>query len=201
MFGQDIIAARQQELGLQLKPCYVLGCGGVGAWVALELALAGIPELVVSDPDKLEPHNLNRLPYGHALVGWNKAHAIKDFVFALRPDLPITAIEEAITPAILDMTWNNHHIIDCTDDFDSQRANYLWAREHGAPYLRCGVNTNHLTIAKDVIAYRLPGTAEQECGVTIPSWVAPCVLAASYAVAHVLLFPDLTVSMELGGEK
>ena len=43
---------RQQSLNLQIpESVSVIGVGGVGSWVALNLALVGVKKLILYDPD------------------------------------------------------------------------------------------------------------------------------------------------------
>ena len=55
---------RQQKLDLNVKQSVtIVGCGGIGAWVAIFAAMSGIEDIILFDPDILESHNLNRLPF------------------------------------------------------------------------------------------------------------------------------------------
>lgn len=59
----------------------IVGCGGVGSWLAHLLArllpkLDPIPTLILQDGDRLEEGNLDRQLFGRDLVGKNKAEAL-----------------------------------------------------------------------------------------------------------------------------
>lgn len=191
---------RQQELNLRTDiSVFIIGCGGIGAWVALELVLAGVSNIKLADPDLLELHNLNRLPYPIDSVGTPKVIALSKLLHSVRSidELEVTTIQEAITPNLLNVIHNNEVIIDCTDNIDTQKAIYKWAKDNGVEYHRAGVNTNHITITSTVTPWSVKKAEPDVCGVTIPAWVAPCVLAASLVVAKVLKYPTMEKSFDL----
>lgn len=60
-----------------MKKYYIIGCGGVGSWLAPSLCLLKSPEeVILVDGDKLEPKNLNRQLFTSQDVGVNKAEAL-----------------------------------------------------------------------------------------------------------------------------
>jgi hypothetical protein len=58
----------------------VLGCGSVGAPVAVQLAAAGVGGLILIDPDTLRWANVGRHPVGARGVGRNKAEALAESI-------------------------------------------------------------------------------------------------------------------------
>ncbi len=78
---------RQETMNVRIPSrAYVLGTGGIGTWIATELALVGVPILHLFDEDKLEVHNLNRLLYGREAIGIPKTKACKRTIMSVRPD-------------------------------------------------------------------------------------------------------------------
>ena len=78
---------RQEELKLnQDQTVTVVGCGGIGYWVAKILAMSGIGKIVLYDPDTLEEHNLNRLDIPYSYLGKNKADVTKVAILGIRED-------------------------------------------------------------------------------------------------------------------
>ncbi|MFZ5682441.1 MAG: ThiF family adenylyltransferase [Pseudomonadota bacterium] len=68
----------------------LVGCGSVGAPIALALAQAGVGRLVLVDYDTLSWPNVGRHPLGAAAVGRNKAEALAE---RLQADFPHLTIE------------------------------------------------------------------------------------------------------------
>jgi molybdopterin/thiamine biosynthesis adenylyltransferase len=58
----------------------VLGCGSVGASVALALIQAGVSNMTLIDPDTLKWSNTTRHPLGASFVGRNKAEALTEHI-------------------------------------------------------------------------------------------------------------------------
>ena len=57
----DVAAAA--GAGAARRASLVLGAGGIGSWLALSLAMMGVAELIVVDPDVVEDRNRTRQPY------------------------------------------------------------------------------------------------------------------------------------------
>lgn len=58
---------------------HIVGCGGVGSWLAPSLCLLTSPkQIVLHDGDVLEPKNLNRQLFTLHDIGRNKAEALAD---------------------------------------------------------------------------------------------------------------------------
>lgn len=54
----------------------VLGAGGLGSPLAMQLVMAGCERIVLADKDVIELSNLNRQLYTQADVGKNKAEVL-----------------------------------------------------------------------------------------------------------------------------
>lgn len=81
----DELYDRQTSLNLNPpESAIVVGCGGVGAWVALDLALSGVSNITLIDPDKVEKTNLNRTPFKIKHIGEYKVNGLADLIFEKR---------------------------------------------------------------------------------------------------------------------
>jgi molybdopterin/thiamine biosynthesis adenylyltransferase len=93
--GPGDLSARIPELqGLRGKTVAIVGAGGIGAPLALELAKAQVGRLRILDHDVVEPGTAVRFPFGLASAGRSKVDVISDWVGA---NLPYTEVEG--------MTW------------------------------------------------------------------------------------------------
>lgn len=107
---------------------YIVGCGGVGFWLATILAMQGQENFVLIDGQAIERTNLNRLPVPPSWVGINKAIALRRVIRTMRPVTAIRTITEHITEDTFDVllgsgsyltSHNKRHsktVWDCTDD-------------------------------------------------------------------------------------
>lgn len=113
---------RQRRLGLILPDSVaIIGVGGVGAWVALDLALTGVPELMLIDDDIVEKHNLNRTPFRIQDISTNKVTSMAEIIFEHREEtkvLPIAKKIEDLNEYEI-KTYNNYQfVVDCRDNTD-----------------------------------------------------------------------------------
>lgn len=76
---------RQEQLAV--KRVVVLGCGSLGAPIALNLAAAGVGSFVLVDPQALTGPNTSRHELGSAWVGQNKAAGLREVLLRKYPHL------------------------------------------------------------------------------------------------------------------
>lgn len=91
----------------------VVGAGGLGSQIANALALLGVGQLLLIDPDRLELSNLNRVvgaSYAQAARGWRKVRALAQRLNRARPPEGRT-----ITPLPLDARAREAlaHLLSC----------------------------------------------------------------------------------------
>jgi len=129
------IVSRQTEISLyRYKVGIVLGVGGIGSWVALDLALSGkVDYLFLIDPDVIESSNLNRTPFRLFDIDQYKVDALKDLILERRPiEIKVyqkktsKELAKQILENISKITYhyyenavtlsNDAFIIDCRDD-------------------------------------------------------------------------------------
>ncbi|MDZ4768450.1 MAG: ThiF family adenylyltransferase [Chloroflexota bacterium] len=67
----------------------VVGLGSGGSFAALSLAMSGVRQFVLIDPDVLEPTNIPRHAADRRYLGWNKAEAVADLIRQRSPDAAI----------------------------------------------------------------------------------------------------------------
>jgi hypothetical protein len=182
------VYSRQEKLDLSVpKRVAVAGCGGVGSWVALLLAMSGVQELNLLDPDTLEESNLNRLPLSRSELGQHKVEAIRNLILRLRPEAVVHAYVTPATPALVE-ALNVEVLVDTTDDLRAQKN---LSRTKGVRYVRAGYDgCSHFTVTS-----RMDGVwdlAQESTRYRVfPSWVAPAVITAVLATLKVVLDPTL----------
>lgn len=130
---------------------YIIGCGGVGFWLGILLAMQGQENFVLIDGQQIEKTNLNRLPVPPTWLGVNKAIALRRVMRSLRPVTAIRTITEHIQEATLSiittsggsMQVGNKSLTkvvwDCTDDARIQQKLFKEVRQcNGIKYRKLG---------------------------------------------------------------
>lgn len=174
---------RQEKIKLNIpKNVAIVGCGGIGYWVAKFLAMSGVEKLSLFDPDTLEEHNRNRLDIPRKFIGSNKTEITKSAILSIREDCVVYAFPFKFNELNVGFNW----IIDCTDNSESQLLNQEIAKNQNANYFKAGYDGEGFGIHNTIAEW-----GESTDGYTIvPSWVCPAVIVASLAVAKVLKYHD-----------
>ena len=91
---------RQNLVGFTRVPSSIaiIGTGGVGTWIGIFAAMMGVYNVMLWDPDKVEPSNLSRLPYPGASVGKIKVEMLKAYMTFLRPAIRVSAYPREFDP-------------------------------------------------------------------------------------------------------
>lgn len=109
---------RQQELSLNVPNCAtVIGLGGIGSWVALNLALVGVNNVILIDPDIVEETNLNRTPFKASQIGFSKVEAVAELIYERRPDIQLELFQSRIEELEISLLASANYIVDCRDVF------------------------------------------------------------------------------------
>ncbi|MGQ9533557.1 MAG: ThiF family adenylyltransferase [Desulfotomaculales bacterium] len=178
----DGIYLRQQGLDLRIpRKVAVCGLGGIGSWVALNLALVGVPELVLIDPDALEPSNLNRTPYTPAQVGALKVRAAAALIAERRPDC-ILLLFPYMYHEVADLLPGIEWFLDCTDGLQVKRQ----AAGRGWQYLKLGYDGFGFTFDAGP---DLPWEEEPAGYRTVPGFVPTPQFLAALAVCAITAGP------------
>ena len=126
----------QQELRMREDELHmIIGCGGIGFWLGIMLAMMGESKFILMDGDKIDNSNLNRLPTPQTWIGLNKAVALRKMIRLLRPDCVVTVLGTHITPETLNIieqaftkgmpsygrAYSNMTVWDTTDNAEIQR--------------------------------------------------------------------------------
>lgn len=119
----------------------IVGCGGIGFWLGLFLAMNGFESFILIDGERIDNSNLNRLPVPQTWVGRNKAYVLKRMIRQLRPDTTIVPMQMHITETNKKVlkdyinkyrSYNSVTLWDTTDDARIQTQLYGVAKEMGS---------------------------------------------------------------------
>ena len=170
------IYQRQKEIGLyKYSRVLIAGCGGVGSWTGLFVALSGITEeLVLVDGDVVEKSNLNRTPFKYEHVGKNKAHALRELIVERRPFLKVFSyscwLEE-----IKDQLEGIGLFLDCRDVVD--------VFSEKSPIL-AGYDKEHISLSVNYRQNRVFDSGIDRHGYT-GAWLIPPVMCASMIILYI----------------
>ena len=144
---KDSIWARQkglftpeEEARLRAASVLVAGLGGLGSFVAEGLARLGVGGLVLVDPDRVNPSDLNRqILYTAEDIGAFKVEVAKERLLRVRDDLRVEAWVKRITsesslPPKVDV------VVDALDNWEGRFALDALAKEAGLPLVHAGLS-------------------------------------------------------------
>ena len=193
----EAIYERQNRLtGIDIPEIVsVVGCGGTGFWTALFLAMSGVKELILVDPDKLETSNLNRLPLKESTVGMQKAEVVSNFIKTIRGPVRIEEHCRSIYGAE-DCAILRGAVFCCTDNLKSQQIICAYCKKNNIPYQRIGYDGTILNVSKAFPLSFEEATDQGGYSVT-PSWVVPAVLAAAAGVSS-KLYKEVCIMDDIG---
>jgi molybdopterin/thiamine biosynthesis adenylyltransferase len=194
----DLLYNRQAQLDLDIPTnVCVVGLGGIGAWVAILSAMSGVPNLYLFDPDKIEEHNRNRLPFCQGSLNQTKVDVVRNYILAIRPEATVVAIPEKLEGIMLTIQLSvSGYIVDCTDSPKAQFTIYNACKKMGVKYIRAGYDGTHITVAGVVSGWIKTGV-EEEAYTVNPSWVVPAVTVAALAVGKMMKYPNQEVSLDI----
>lgn len=177
---------RQKELNLNRNQSVtIVGCGGIGYWVAKICAMSGIKKIILFDPDVIEDINLNRMDVPFKFIGRNKADVAKIAIDSIRDNVTCYSFPFKFN----DMAEKTDWIIDCTDRAEVQIENQEIARKMGSKYFKAGYDGEKFGIHNAVAEW-----GESTEGYTVvPSWSVPAMIIASLAVAKIMKYPSKEV--------
>lgn len=95
----------------------IIGAGGLGSNCAMHLVRSGFADLVLADPDAVEPSNLNRQHFTLAQVGRPKVLALRDNLQAVNPDARIKAHVRAVDAgSMAELFGSCRAVVEAVDD-------------------------------------------------------------------------------------
>ncbi len=96
----------------------VIGIGGVGGYVAMMLARAGVGNLFLMDFDKVDETNINRqLVANVSTVGKFKTQVMRDMILQINPSCKVVTREERLSADNVDRIFAKHFdfVVDAID--------------------------------------------------------------------------------------
>jgi adenylyltransferase/sulfurtransferase len=107
------------QIRLRDAKVLILGAGGLGSPAGLYLAAAGISQLGIADPDKVEISNLHRqIIHGFDTLGLPKTVSAAEALLEINPGARIALHPEGLKPEnAAELISRYDLVLDCTDNF------------------------------------------------------------------------------------
>ncbi len=98
----------------------VIGCGGLGTQVSVNLVSAGVGNLILVDSDVISESNLNRQFLYHNNIGKKKVSVIEDELKKMNHLLSIETYDSMFDSSSFDLLDNADVVVDCLDNSKSR---------------------------------------------------------------------------------
>jgi len=194
---QTRILSRQRSIPMySYEHAIILGVGGIGSWVALNLALSGkVTNLYLVDPDEIEESNLNRTPFRICDVGYPKVDALKYLILERRSMNVVTFKQRTNSELFQDLATRaelSSEILDCPDRV-VERCVIIDCRDDvfedfykmPCKYYKIGYDGVEVTIDGNPRNTAVWGQADHYQ--VTPSFICPAQLAANMVVTDILV--------------
>ena len=171
----------------------VIGAGGVGSWISMDLALIGVGTLIIIDPDKIEASNLNRTLFKYSQIGQLKTQAIKELILERRPDTIVLTIEDYFKSDYLDK-YKVDFIFDATDNLSTRQMIHDYNQYqkqiqipdfNPVPYCKCGYDGYHATLS--INDFKSGRWGDEGSYTVVPSFFGTPQILSAMAVIEMLL--------------
>lgn len=116
MLPQVDAAGQARLLGARVL---IIGAGGLGSPAAIYLASAGVGEITITDPDVVDPSNLQRqILHDTSRLGRNKAESAALHLAPLNPDTRVRALPRRLERQEMETEVRRAEVVlDCSDNF------------------------------------------------------------------------------------
>lgn len=161
----------------------VVGVGGIGNWVAVDLALIGVGTLILFDNDLVEASNLNRTLFKLSYIGKPKVFAVKELISERRKDTIVITNEELFTVEHLQKLDGVDYIFDCSDT--SKIKDSIAQLKTKPRYIKLGYDGFEGTISIDDFESGRWGSDSSYS--IVPSFFAPPQILSALGIIELLL--------------
>lgn len=161
----------------------VIGLGGIGSWVALNLAMTGLGTLILYDNDKVEPSNLNRTLFKLSHINKPKVIAVKELISERRKDTIVITNQELFTVEHLKKLEGIDYIFDCSDT--TRLKDSIAQLKQKPRYLKLGYDGFECTLCIDDFTSGQWGS-DSSYQIT-PSFFAPPQILSALGIIELLL--------------
>ena len=133
--GASISGADQEEL--KKKKVCIIGCGGLGGYIAEMLLRVGVLQITLIDPDVFDETNLNRQLFSTEMgLGKPKVNEAKKRLLSVDKSAEIRALQEKLDEANARNLLEGHDVVvDALDNLTARRIAAGVCRELKIPFV------------------------------------------------------------------
>jgi len=137
---QILALGKEGQCQLERVMVGIVGLGGIGSIVALELAYLGLNHIILVDDDSVEITNLNRLVGATAKeVGKPKVEVARDVFKSIKPNASVTLVKASIRSSeALKLLKGADIIVGCVDTDSGRMILNELALAYMIPLIDCG---------------------------------------------------------------
>jgi molybdopterin-synthase adenylyltransferase len=126
----------------------IIGCGGVGSWLALQLVSMGFKNFLLIDPDHVEEANVARQVYSRSHLGISKVDALEEILLERSEDVNISKKKLFVSEATEfdSLLLSSNFICIAADSPSREKVGEVvgkWASENNKAYHVCGGYSGH----------------------------------------------------------
>lgn len=135
--------------GLKDKCVCVVGCGGLGGYVAEYLIRLGVGHIIAVDGDRFSESNLNRqILCTLDNIGECKAEALKKRAECVNKDVSVTVVNEFLTAENAEgIIKSADVIVDALDSMDARKVLFEACKKTGKTMIHGAIGTSGMQIA------------------------------------------------------
>ncbi|MBS9781435.1 MAG: tRNA threonylcarbamoyladenosine dehydratase [Gammaproteobacteria bacterium] len=152
----EILLGKPATDSLRNHHILIAGIGGVGGYVAENLARAGIGELTLLDKDVVSPSNINRQIVAlQSTIGQKKTEIMKNRIADIDPSIKVNVIDDFMSVETAEQTVlsdNYDFIADCIDTIACKAQLVYEAQKHHIPIISAMGAGNRIDASKVRVA-------------------------------------------------
>ena len=128
----ELLLGKENKEKISKSHVTIVGTGGVGGYVALFLARAGISKFTIIDFDKITPSNINRQAVAFTdTIGLDKVKVLKDMILKINPDAQIDAVNERLCEEnVVKLVKNDTFVVDAIDSVKDKVALICYCKKN-----------------------------------------------------------------------
>ncbi len=185
--NQSTLSTHDQYLLFQ-SHVTIVGCGGLGGFIAEILTRLGVGKLTLIDGDTFEEHNLNRQNFSSlATLGKYKTEVVKEALEAINPALEVSSFPLFFSlPQEEHLLVKTHVIVDALDDPALKCALSTYSKKHNISFVHGAIAGYYMQFATNQTLENFYPTVQKGVETKLGNLAFSACFAASIQSAEVI---------------